>query len=101
MSRPSLAQNLARAAAPPEPLAPPPTAPAVEAAADEAPMAAPRSTVAPARQNKTMIAGYFSQEMGRAVKILAVERGVTVQALLGEALDDMFRKSGKHPLGER
>ena len=48
-----------------------------------------------------MIAGYFTPAMARAVKMLAVERGVTVQALIGEGLDDVLRKHGKHPLGER
>jgi hypothetical protein len=48
-----------------------------------------------------MVAGYFSPEMARAVKLLAVERGVTVQALIGEALDLVLRQGGKHPMGER
>jgi hypothetical protein len=48
-----------------------------------------------------MVAGYFSPEMARAVKLLAVERGVTVQALIGEALDIVLRQAGKHPMGER
>ena len=61
------------------------------------PVAAP----AKARIGKTMVAGYFSTEMARAVKLLAVERGVTVQALIGEALDLVLRQAGKHPMGER
>jgi len=48
-----------------------------------------------------MIAGYFSPEMARAVKLLAVERGVTVQALIGEGLDLVLRNAGRHPMGER
>ena len=40
-----------------------------------------------ARLGKSMVAGYFSAEMQRRVKMLAVERGVTVQALIGEGLD--------------
>jgi hypothetical protein len=59
------------------------------------------STVAKARHGKTMVAGYYSPEFARAVKMLAVERGVSVQALMGEALDDVLRKHGKHPFGER
>ena len=54
------------------------------------PVAAP----AKARIGKTMVAGYFSPEMARAVKLLAVERGVTVQALIGEALDLVLRQAG-------
>jgi hypothetical protein len=54
-----------------------------------------------ARHGKTMVAGYFSPEFARGVKMLAVERGVSVQALMGEALDDVLRKYGKHAFGER
>ncbi|HQR90173.1 MAG TPA: hypothetical protein PLH31_13125 [Caulobacter sp.] len=48
-----------------------------------------------------MIAGYFSPELARAIKILAVERGVTVQALIGEGLDAVLRQHQRHPFGER
>jgi len=53
------------------------------------------------REGKKLIGGYFSQEMSRAVNVLAAEQGTSVQALLGEALDDLMRKHGKHPFGER
>jgi hypothetical protein len=53
-----------------------------------------------AREGKTMVAGYFSPEFARAVKMLAVERGVSVQALIGEGLDEVLRRYGKHPLSE-
>lgn len=71
-----------------------------------APQAAPRiSERGPppgrARAGKTMIAGYFSPELARAVKLLAVERGVTVQALIGEGLDHILKAAGKAPMGER
>ncbi len=54
-----------------------------------------------ARTGKTMIAGYFSPELARAVKLVAVERGVTVQALIGEGLDHVLKTAGKTPMGER
>lgn len=54
-----------------------------------------------ARLGKSMVAGYFSAEMQRRVKMLAVERGVTVQALIGEGLDLLFLAAGKPPMGER
>lgn len=54
-----------------------------------------------ARLGKSMVAGYFSAEMQRQVKMLAVERGVTVQALIGEGLDLLFVAAGKAPMGER
>ena len=55
----------------------------------------------PARAGKTMIAGYFSPELARAVKLLAAERGVTVQALVGEGLDHVLTAAGKPARGER
>ncbi len=98
MSRPNLAARLASAAgAPPKPVfASEPQLAAPVAAPVVATRVVPR-----ARQDKTMIAGYFTPDLARAVKMLAVERGVTVQALIGEGLDDVLRKHGKHPLGER
>jgi hypothetical protein len=110
-ARPSLAARLAQVAepAPPPPLA---QAPAATTSARTSPrpvkvqVASPPPALAPplqtgARRGKTMVAGYFSPEMARAVKLLAVERGLTVQALIGEALDLVLRQAGKHPMGER
>ncbi len=100
-SRPSLSSRLAQAAGPPPapaPIASPASPrPARARKAAETPVTVP----AKARVGKTMVAGYFSPEMARAVKLLAVERGVTVQALIGEALDLVLRQAGKHPMGER
>jgi len=102
-ARPSLSARLAQAAGPaPAPASAPVASPASPRPARarkaaEIPVAAP----AKARIGKTMVAGYFSPEMARAVKLLAVERGVTVQALIGEALDLVLRQAGKHPMGER
>lgn len=59
------------------------------------------SSTTPARVGKTMIAGYFSPQMAKSVKLLAVERDTTVQALIGEGLDAVLHKYGKHPMGER
>jgi hypothetical protein len=104
-ARPSLSARLAQAAGP--------VAAPVSASEPTVPMTSPRparsrkaaeanaAAPAKARVGKTMVAGYFSPEMARAVKLLAVERGVTVQALIGEALDLVLRQAGKHPMGER
>lgn len=54
-----------------------------------------------ARVGKVTVAGYFSEDLSREFRVLAIQSGVTVQALLGEAIDDLFRKHGKHPFGER
>jgi hypothetical protein len=95
--RPSLASRLAAAAGAPTPPPSPVAAQAPELTASTVAAGAP----AKARQGKTMIAGYFSPDLARAIKILAVERGVTVQALIGEGLDAVLRQHQRHPFGER
>ena len=97
--RPSLAARLAQAAEPAP--APPTPAPKPTARRPTAAPETPAPVQARARIGKIMVAGYFSPQMARAVKLLAVERGVTVQALIGEALDLVLRQAGKHPMGER
>ena len=41
------------------------------------------------------IAGHFPADVAWQLRELAVERRTTVQALLGEALNDLFQKHGK------
>jgi hypothetical protein len=53
------------------------------------------------RTGKKAVSGYFSPELSRALHMLVLEQGSTLQALMGEAFDDLFRKYGKHPFGER
>lgn len=53
------------------------------------------------RTGKKAISGYFSPELSRGLHILALERDTSLQALMGEAFDDLMRKYGKHPFGER
>jgi len=55
----------------------------------------------PARIGKKAVSGYFSPELSQALRMLTVEQNTSLQALLGEALDDLMRKYGKHPFGER
>jgi hypothetical protein len=54
-----------------------------------------------AREGKKGILGHFSPELSRALNIMAIEEGRTVQALMGEAFDLLMRARGKHPFGER
>lgn len=54
-----------------------------------------------ARAGKKVVSAHFSAEMSRALHLLAVEQGTSLQSLMGEAFDDLFRKYGKHPFGER
>jgi hypothetical protein len=67
-------------------------------AAEVAPAALGRT---PARVGKKAVSGYFSRQLSMAIHLLAVEQDTSLQALLGEALDDLLRKYGKHPFGER
>ncbi len=53
------------------------------------------------REGKKAIAGYFSPEVSRGLHLLGLEQSKSLQALLGEAIDDLMRKYGKHPFGER
>lgn len=99
--RPSLASRLAAAAGAPAPSPAPIPAPVLETPGPDAAVKGASAAPAKARQGKTMIAGYFSPELARAIKILAVERGVTVQALIGEGLDAVLRQHQRHPFGER
>lgn len=54
-----------------------------------------------ARVGKKAVGGYYSPQLSQALNILALEQNTTLQALLGEAIDDLMRKYGKHPFGER
>lgn len=71
-----------------------------EGAESPQPAAASRRAKKP-REGKKLVGGYFSQELSRGIDVLAAEQGTSVQALLGEAIDDLMRKHGKHPFGER
>ena len=47
------------------------------------------------RQGTRLIGGHFPPDVARQIRILAAEEDVTVQALLEEALSDLFVKKGK------
>jgi hypothetical protein len=54
-----------------------------------------------AREGKKAVVGYFSPEVSKGLHQLALDRDTSLQALIGEAIDDLMRKHGKHPFGER
>jgi hypothetical protein len=74
-----------------------PSKPARQSAArgDRKPTEAERN---PGRVGRRQVAAFFAPEVGRALKVLAAERDSTVQALMAEALNDLFRKHGKRPI---
>jgi hypothetical protein len=56
---------------------------------------------AASRRGKKAVSGYFSPDVSRGLHLLALEQGASLQALMGEAFDDLMRKYDKHPFGER
>ena len=54
-----------------------------------------------AREGKKAVVGYFSPALSRALHLLALDLNTSIQGLLGEAIDDLLRKHGKHPFGEK
>lgn len=65
--------------------------PAADAAEPAATPKRPKTRSAGTKQ----IAAHFPAEVAWQLRELAVERRSTVQALLGEALNDLFQKHGK------
>lgn len=52
------------------------------------------------RVGRKAIAAYFSPEMSLAMHVCARKRGLSLQALMVEAFDDVLRKYGESPIGE-
>ena len=67
----------------------PRTAPPEDTASDPAPRAAQ-----PGRVGKVSVTGYFAPEVRRQLRRLAADADTTIQALLAEALNDLFAKRG-------
>lgn len=59
------------------------------------------AVVAPSREGRKAITGYFNPELSMSLHILARKQGKSLQALMGEAFDDLLRKYGEHPIGDR
>lgn len=57
--------------------------------------AKPEADRTPGRVQKRQVAGWFSDDAARQLRVLAAEEDTTLQALLTEALNDLFRKRGK------
>lgn len=53
------------------------------------------------REGKRAVVGYFSPEVRKGLHQLALDTDTTIQGLIGEAIDDLMRKHGRHPFGER
>lgn len=58
----------------------------------------PTTSRAPIRQGKKIIAGYFDAAVSKQLKQMALDEDTNIQALLREALNDLFTKRGKAPI---
>lgn len=56
------------------------------------------SNIAPSREGKKAITGFFDPAVSRQLKQIALEEDSNIQALLREALNDLFTKRGKSPI---
>lgn len=66
--------------------------PPSDAAAKPAPLAKSRGP------GIVTIAAHFPEPVRRQLRIIAAQEGRTSQSLLGEALNDLFRKRGQLPI---
>lgn len=56
-------------------------------------------TIAPSRQGKKAMTGYFSPEMSFAMHMTARKHGLSLQDAMAEAFNDWLRKMGESPVG--
>ena len=54
----------------------------------------------PGRAGKVSVAGYFAPAVRRQLRRLAADADTTIQALLAEALNDLFAKHGLAEIAE-
>jgi len=66
-----------------------------EATTSEKPATEDRAKGTPSRKGKRAVTGYVSQQAFTQLQILRAERGMDVQELVTEALNDIFTKYGK------
>lgn len=62
------------------------------------PAAPNRSPQQTSREGTKSVAGHFAPVVSKQLKQLALDRDTTVQELLRESLNDLFRKHGKPPV---
>lgn len=67
---------------------------------NESELSVPKAARNP-REGKKAVVGYFSPSVSKGLHQLALDNDTSIQALIGEAIDDLMRKHGKHPFGER
>jgi hypothetical protein len=94
--RPSLAESMRQAvAADPPPAAPPAASPNQSRATVQTPATRPAGFYAATRAGKKKVTAALDPAAHKQLKGLAVEREATTEALLTEAINDLFSKYGK------
>lgn len=48
----------------------------------------------PKKTERRLIGGHFAPEVQQQVRVIAAKQDITIQALLNEALNDLFEKHG-------
>lgn len=56
------------------------------------------SVIPPSRQGKKAITGHFDPAVSRQLKQIALDNGTSIQALLAEAMNDLFVKHKRNPI---
>ena len=57
-----------------------------------------KKKVAPSREKKIHIGGYFSEPVYRQLKIIGIEKHKSTQGMLTEMLNAYFERNGKPPI---
>ena len=57
-----------------------------------------KKKVAPSREKKKHIGGYFDEAVYRQMKHIGIERDMTTQEILAEALNGFFERNDKPPI---
>lgn len=95
--RPSLAETMRHAVAAPEPVSAPPTAAATKPTSPE-PAGGAAGYYAATRQGKKKVTAALEPADHKRLRQLGLERDATNEALLTEAISDLFAKYGKPAL---
>ena len=61
----------------------------------DTPEATAKKEVAPSRKKKKHIGGYFDEAVYRQMKHIGIERGMTTQEILADALNGFFQRNNK------
>ena len=69
--------------------------------ASEPPALRPGASPPPSRTGRASVTAYFAPAVRRQLRRLASDRDTTLQALLGEAVNDLFAKHGLPQCVER